>query len=140
MAEEGVIMGCCMRIGVTHCDLSHPSESSVNDSIPSQVYRLTYVTIDDTILNIFMCGRSTILPKVNIKNAITSAPVRPISSISGQLSKTFQLLIKSQSIFIAQTSSLYHRCLVSLETEIQFCDAFRHKVTAKILEHVIDYN
>ena len=61
-------------------------------------------------------------------------------SVSGQLSETFQLLIKSQQIFITQTSSLDHliaRCLVSLETEFQFRDAFRHKMTAKILEHVI---
>ena len=43
-------------------------------------------------------------------------------------------------MFIAQTSGLCHlidRCLVSLETEFQFCDALRHKMTAKILEHVI---
>ena len=60
-------------------------------------------------------------------------------SVNGQISKTFRLSIKSQPMFIAQTSGLHHsipRC-VSLETEIQFHDAFRHKMTAKILEHVI---
>ena len=43
-------------------------------------------------------------------------------------------------MLIAQTSSLHHltaRCLVSLETEFQFRDAFRRKMTEKILEHVI---
>ena len=62
------------------------------------------------------------------------------NSISGQLSETFQLLVKSQPLFIAQTSSLDHSiacCLVSLETEFQFCDTFRCKMTVKILEHVI---
>ena len=61
-------------------------------------------------------------------------------SVSRQLSETFPLPIKSQPIFIAQTSGLDHsiaRCLVSLETEFQFRDAFRRKMTAKILEHVI---
>ena len=56
-------------------DLSHPSDSSVNDSIPSQLYRLTYVTIDDAILNIFKSGRNIILAKVNIKNAFCLLPV-----------------------------------------------------------------
>ena len=61
-------------------------------------------------------------------------------SVSGQLSGTFQLPIKSQPVFIAQTSGLDHliaRCLVSLETGFQFRDAFRRKMTAKILEYVI---
>ena len=61
-------------------------------------------------------------------------------SVSGQLSETFRLPIKSQPIFIAQTSGLDHsiaRCLVSLETKFQFRGTFRCKMTAKILEHVI---
>ena len=43
-------------------------------------------------------------------------------------------------MLIAQTSGLHHltaRCLVSLETEFQFRDTFRRKITEKILEHVI---
>ena len=61
-------------------------------------------------------------------------------SISGQLSETFRLLIKSQPLVITQTSGLDYsiaHCLVSLEPEFQFCDAIRCKMTAKILEHVI---
>ena len=44
-------------------------------------------------------------------------------------------------MFIAQTTGLHHsiaHCLVSLETEFQFRDAFRCKMAVKILEHVID--
>ena len=55
-------------------------------------------------------------------------------SVRGQLSETFRLSIKSQPIFIAQTSGLHHSIahyLVSLETEFQFCDTFRCKMTAK---------
>ena len=48
-------------------DLSHPSESSVNDGIPSQLCRLTYVTIDDAFLSIFKSGRNTMLAKGDIK-------------------------------------------------------------------------
>ena len=43
-------------------------------------------------------------------------------------------------MFIAQISGLHHSidcCLVPLETEFQFCHTFRHRITAKILEHVI---
>ena len=54
-------------------------------------------------------------------------------------------------MLIVQISGLHHliahhliahhliarRCLVSLETKFQFRDMFRHKMTAKILEHVI---
>ena len=44
-------------------------------------------------------------------------------------------------MFITQTIGLHHliaHCLVSLETEFQFRDTFRHKMAVKILEHVID--
>ena len=55
-------------------------------------------------------------------------------------SETFRLSIKSQPMFITQTSGVRHsiaHCLVSLEIKFQFRDAFRRKMTAKILEHVI---
>ena len=57
--------------------------------------------------------------------------------------ETFRLSIKSQTIFIAQTSGsgLLHstaHCLVSLETEFQFRDVIRCNMTLKVLEHVID--
>ena len=44
-------------------------------------------------------------------------------------------------MFIARTSGLLHsiaHCLVSLETEFQFCDVLRCKMTLKVLEHAID--
>ena len=62
------------------------------------------------------------------------------TSVRGQLSEIFRLWIISRPMFIAKTSGLHHsiaRCLVSLETEFQFCDAFRWKMTVKIPEHVI---
>ena len=64
-----------------------------------------------------------------------------MSSVSGQLSDGFRLSIKSQPLFIAQTSGLHHsiaHCLVSLETEFQFPDALRRKMTRQILEHAMD--
>ena len=64
----------------------------------------------------------------------------PPYRVSDHLSEIIQLLIKFQPMVIAQTSSLYHSIachVVSLETRFQLRDAFRHKMTAKILEHVI---
>ena len=61
-------------------------------------------------------------------------------SVSSHLSETFRLQIESQPILITQTSGLRQsitHCLISLETEFQFSDALRRKLTSKILEHVI---
>ena len=58
-------------------DLSYPSGSSVNDGIPSQLCSLTYVTIDDAILNILKSGKNTILAKIDIKSAFRLLPVHP---------------------------------------------------------------
>ena len=58
-------------------DFSHPSRSSVNDGIPSQLCILTYVTIDDAVLSILRSGRSTMLAKIDIKNAFCLLPVHP---------------------------------------------------------------
>ena len=63
-------------------DLSYPSGSSVNDGIPSQLCSLTYVTIDDTILNILKSGKNNTGKGRHRKFLlfITSAPSRPIST------------------------------------------------------------
>ena len=45
-------------------DLSHPSGSSVNDGIPSQLCTLIYVTMDDVILSILRPGRNIMLAKL----------------------------------------------------------------------------
>jgi len=58
-------------------DLSHPSGSSVNDGIPSQLCSLTYVTIDDAILSILQSGRNTMLAKLDVKSAFRLLPVHP---------------------------------------------------------------
>ena len=58
-------------------DLSYPSGSSVNDGIPSQLCTLSYVTIDDAILNILQSGKNTMLAKIDIKSAFRLLPVHP---------------------------------------------------------------
>ena len=60
-------------------DLSHPSSSSVNDGIPSQLYAPPlHVTIDDAILSILRSGRNTMLVKIAIKSAFHLLPVHPV--------------------------------------------------------------
>ena len=49
----------------------------MNDGIPSQLCTLTYVTIDDAVLSILRSGRSTMLAKIDIKNAFRLLPVHP---------------------------------------------------------------
>ena len=58
-------------------DLSYPAGSSVKDDIPSQLCSLTYVTIDDAILNILKSGKNTTLAKINIKSAFCLLLVHP---------------------------------------------------------------
>jgi len=58
-------------------DLSHPSGSSVNDGIPSQMCSLTYETIDDAILSILQSGRNTMLAKLGVKGTFCLLPVHP---------------------------------------------------------------
>ena len=58
--------------------------------------------------------------------------------MGGELSETFRLSIESQLMFTAQNSGLHHsraHCLLSLETKFKCRDAFRHKMTMKVLEH-----
>ena len=50
---------------------------SVNDGIPSEVCSLTYVTIDNAILNILKSGKDTMLAKLNIKSAFWLLPFHP---------------------------------------------------------------
>ncbi|XP_065908270.1 uncharacterized protein [Dysidea avara] len=57
--------------------LSHPSGSSVNDGIPSQLCTLTYVTVDEAILSILKSGRNTMLAKIDSKSAFHLLPVHP---------------------------------------------------------------
>ena len=56
-------------------DLSYPSGSSVNSGIPSELCSLTYVTIDDAILNILESSKDTMLAKIDIKSAFRLLPV-----------------------------------------------------------------
>ena len=63
-------------------DLSYPSGSSVNDGMPSQLCSLTYLTIDDAILNILKSWKNNTGKDWHQKDLsfITSAPNRPIST------------------------------------------------------------
>ena len=56
-------------------DLSYTSRSSVNDGIPSELCSLTYITIDNAILNILESGKDTMLAKIDIKSAFQLLPV-----------------------------------------------------------------
>ena len=58
-------------------DLSYPPGNSVNDGIPAELCSLSYVTIDDAILNILESGRDTMLAKIDIKSAFRLLPVHP---------------------------------------------------------------
>jgi len=58
-------------------DLSHPSGSSVNDAIPSNLRSLNFLIIDDVILNILQYGRNTMLAKMDVQSAFRLLPVHP---------------------------------------------------------------
>ena len=59
-------------------DLSHLSGNCVNDGIPSQLCSLTYMTLDNTILNNLKSGTNTILAKIDIKSAFRLLLVHPV--------------------------------------------------------------
>ena len=58
-------------------DLSHPTGHSVNDGIPSPLYSLSYISVDDAVQNIIKIGRGALLAKVDIKSAFRLLPVHP---------------------------------------------------------------
>ena len=56
-------------------DLSHPQGNSVNDGIPQHLYSLSYVSVDDAILNILQSGKGTMLAKIDVESASHLLPV-----------------------------------------------------------------
>ena len=56
-------------------DLSHPQGNSINDGIPQHLCSLSYVSVDDAILNILQSGKGTTLVKIDIKSAFRLCPV-----------------------------------------------------------------
>ena len=58
-----------------HRSLLSKGVRSVNYSIPSELCSLTYVIIDNAILNILESGRDTMLAKIDIKSAFRLLPV-----------------------------------------------------------------
>ena len=57
--------------------LSYTSRSSINDGISSELCSLTYITIDDAILNILESSKDTMLAKIDIKSSFRLLPVHP---------------------------------------------------------------
>ena len=56
-------------------DLSHPQGNSINDGIPQHLCSLSYVSVDDAILNILQSGKGTTLAKIDIKSAFRLLPM-----------------------------------------------------------------
>ena len=58
-------------------DLSSPSGASVNDGIPSDPYRLQYISVDDAINIIMRLGRGALLAKIDVASAYRLIPIHP---------------------------------------------------------------
>ena len=58
-------------------DLSSPSGHSVNDGISKELASLTYVSVDDIVVEVGHRGRGTLLAKMDIKQAYRNIPVHP---------------------------------------------------------------
>ena len=56
-------------------DLSHPQGNSINDGIPQHLCSLSYVSVDDAILNIFTIRKRNHASKIDIKSAFRLLPV-----------------------------------------------------------------
>ena len=56
--------------------LSAPYGSSINDSISSQDYTLSYCSVDDAFMIVSSLGRSALMAKINLRNAFCLIPVR----------------------------------------------------------------
>ena len=57
--------------------LSAPYGSSINDSIKSQDYTLSYCSVDDAFAIVSTLGRGALMAKIDLKNAFCLIPVRP---------------------------------------------------------------
>ena len=58
-------------------DLSHPVELSVNDGIPKQLCRFSYITVNTANNHIIELGPRILLAKMDIKSAFRLLPVHP---------------------------------------------------------------
>ena len=58
-------------------DLSHPKMQNINDDIPKDLCRLTYITVDDAIHKVLQLGPNTLLAKIDIKSAFRLMPIYP---------------------------------------------------------------
>ena len=57
--------------------LSAPYGFSINDSISSQDYTLSYYSVDDAFTIVSSLGRGTLLAKIDLMNAFHLIPVQP---------------------------------------------------------------
>ena len=58
-------------------DMSHPTGSTVNDEISSNLCSLHYASVDDAVDIIKKLGRGTQLVKLDIKDAYRIVPIHP---------------------------------------------------------------
>lgn len=58
-------------------DLSAPESHSVNDGIEKALYSLSYISIDNIAYNVMQLGSSTLLGKMDVKEAFRIVPVHP---------------------------------------------------------------
>ena len=77
---------CCSGLGLVpkhdggwHAiyHLSAPYSSSINDSISSQDYTLSYCSVDDAFAIVSSLGRGALMAKIDLRNAFRLIPVRP---------------------------------------------------------------
>ena len=59
-------------------DLSSPNGHSVNDGISKELASLSYVSVDDIVMEIGRRGRGTQLAKMDIKQAYRNIPFSPV--------------------------------------------------------------
>ena len=58
-------------------DLSHPKRASVNDGIESELFSLSYTSVDAAVRIIMAMGPGVLLAKFNIESAHRLIPVHP---------------------------------------------------------------
>ena len=57
--------------------LSAPYSSSINESISSQDYTLSFCSVDDTFAIVSSLGKDALMAKVDLRNAFRLIPMRP---------------------------------------------------------------
>ena len=58
-------------------DLSSPTDSSMNDGIPSELCSLSYITTDDAVEKVMELGIGCLLAKVDVEHVYRNIPIHP---------------------------------------------------------------